>query len=173
MPGMEIFRAWNTGLKCYSACKGQDFFYQLKFQSKACIFPTACCFLSSRRSLWGGRPSSCPRGYSTCNSGQLSIYSSVGPLGGHRTYVPSSSHACAFFNFWQVCHSCQRGPPFNMASQPLLMHKPAARHRHSQLAHSTSLSHSVSHAGESRPGLPSSESRTLPLWQTLWYILYF
>ena len=37
----------------------------------------------------------------------------------------------------------QEGPPFNVASEPLLMDKPATSHCHHQLAHSTTLYHTV------------------------------
>ena len=56
---------------------------------------------------------------------------------------PTSNHNGAVFNLQQVCLSCQRGPPFNVTSKPLLICKPAASHHHSQLAHSTSLYHTV------------------------------
>ena len=58
---------------------------------------------------------------------------------------PTSDHTGGFFNLSQVhvCLSCQRGPPFNVASEPLLMHKLAASHCHHQLAHSASLYHTV------------------------------
>ena len=48
----------------------------------------------------------------------------------HRTYVQFLAIPVGSFTSRQVCLSCQRGVPSNVASEPLLMHKPAASPRH-------------------------------------------
>ena len=110
---MEIFRAWNTCLKCHSAWKVRTSSW-LKFQFKVCNLPGACG-LSLSHSLGDGRPSSCPHDDSTCDSGELAIYCQ-----GISLYIVLFSVTCTCsFTCGRYGSPATWDMPFIVASKPL------------------------------------------------------